>query len=584
MKKIWLFLVCLQFTALLAQNNTITYSEDPASVEQPGVPKGELIKLSFSNSKIFPGTTRDCWIYVPAQYKADRPACLYVNQDAVQWKAPTVFDNLIYKKEMPVTIAVFVAHGRVLAADNKTAVDRFNRSYEFDGLGDNYVRFLLEELLPFVEKQKTADGRPIILSKNANDRAIGGSSTGGIASFTAAWERPDVFSRVFSAIGTFVGLRGGDRYPTLIRKTVPKPIRVFLQDGSNDLNIYAGDWWKANESMERALSFAGYEVNHAWGEDGHNGRHGTSIFPDVMRWLWKDWPQPVKAGNSKNELLSSILISGEDWELVADGFSFADGTAANANGDFFFTDPPNSKSYTLDAAGKPVLLNRNTQQGRGTVFGIDGKRYMVSAQSQKIFEYDTKEKAKVFADHLPGKYITTAHNGNCYVTATDGTDKESRVYLVNPEGKKTIVDEGLHFANGLALTPDQTNLYVTESDSHWVWVYSMKNDGTLANKQKYGWLHIKDADGRASAGGLQCDTAGHVYVATSSGVQIMDQVGRVNAIIPLPDGADASNLCFAGPGFNVLYVAAHDKIYRRKLNTKGANGFADPVRPMNPRL
>lgn len=584
MKKIWLILLCLPATLLFAQNNVITYPENPESVEQPGVPKGEIIKLSFTGSNIFPGTIRDCWIYVPAQYKADQPACVYVNQDAVQWKAPTVFDNLIYKKEMPVTIGVFVSHGRVPSPDTKTAVDRFNRSYEFDGLGDNYVRFLLEELLPFVEKQKTSDGRPILLSKNGNDRAIGGSSTGGIASFTAAWERPDVFSRVFSAIGTFVGLRGGERYPTLIRKTEPKPFRIFLQDGSNDLNIYAGDWWKANESMERALRFSGYELNHVWGEDGHNGRHGTSIFPDVMRWLWKGWPEPVKAGNSQNQFLSELLIPGSGWEEVSKVFSFVDETAVNGNGEFFFTDAPTSNIYRSDNTSTPVLLSSNKPGGNGIAFAPDGSRYVVSQKTNKIFKYDATGKARVIAEHIHGKNIVIAHNGNCYVTATDGSDKVSKIYLVRPDGTKMVVDEGLHFANGIALTPDQTQLYVTESDSHWVWIYSIKNDGTLTNKQKYGWLHNKGDDNFSGSGGLQCDTAGRVYVASSLGVQVMDQIGRVNAIIPLPNGVQAFNLCFAGPSFDVLYVAAGDKIYRRKLRTKGANGFADPVRPMNPRL
>ncbi|MEN3335169.1 MAG: gluconolactonase, partial [Blastocatellia bacterium] len=233
------------------------YPPGPDSKPQADAPKGEVLKFSFERSKIFPGTVRDYWVYVPAEYTPDKPACLYVNQDGIQWQAPTVFDNLIYKKEMPVTIGVFVMHGRVAAADGNAALDRFNRSYEYDGLGDAYVRFLLEELLPEVETKKTADGRAIRLSHNGNDRAIGGSSSGAICAFTAAWERPDAFTRVFSAIGTYVGLRGGDVYPTLIRKFEPKPIRIFLQDGSADQNIYAGDWWMANLEMERSLVFAG---------------------------------------------------------------------------------------------------------------------------------------------------------------------------------------------------------------------------------------------------------------------------------------------------------------------------------------
>src|SRR5882672_8197329 len=286
-------LICLS-TSAFAQVTTEKYSIDSASVEHKGVPKGEIIKFVFESSKIFSGTRRECSVYIPTQYRPEQPACVYVNQDGVQWKAPIVFDNLIHLKEMPITIGVFISPGQGIAASDQTS-DRYNRSFEYDGLGDNYVRFLLEELLPEVEKQKTSDGRPIHLSKNGNDRAIGGSSSGAVCAFTAAWERPNEFSRVFSAIGTYVGLRGGDRYPGLIRKYEPKPLRIFLQDGSNDLNIYGGDWWKAKESMERALTFAGYEVKHAWGEGGHSGAQGNSIFPDVMRWLWKDWPKAAGA-------------------------------------------------------------------------------------------------------------------------------------------------------------------------------------------------------------------------------------------------------------------------------------------------
>ncbi|MDQ3011262.1 MAG: alpha/beta hydrolase-fold protein, partial [Acidobacteriota bacterium] len=355
---------------------------------QPGVPKGEMLKFTFENSKLFPGTWREYWVYVPAQYTPDKPACVYVNQDGVQWGAPVVFDNLIHKKEMPVTIGVFVMHGKVRAVNADAALDRFNRSYEYDGLGDSYARFILEEILPDVETKKTADGRAIRLSKSGNDRAIGGSSSGAIAAFTAAWERPDAFSRVFSTIGTYVGLRGGHNYSTLIRKYEPKPIRVFLQDGSNDNNIYGGDWWMANQAMERSLTFAGYEVQHAWGEGAHNGRHGTALFPDAMRWLWKDWPAPVKNGPTKNNTLNDILLPGEGWQLVGDGYRSTEGPAVNAKGEVFFTDGPNSKIYKVGLDGKVNQFLADSKRGSGQAFGPDGRLYVVTNGEEKVIAYD----------------------------------------------------------------------------------------------------------------------------------------------------------------------------------------------------
>lgn len=585
MKKLFLFLCMIMHVYVFAQAPAEKYPVDSASVEHAGVPKGEIIKFTFDQSKIFPGTWREVSVYIPAQYKPDQPACVYVNQDGIQWKAPTVFDNLIHNKEMPITIGVFVTPGRVMADSGSNALNRFNRSFEYDGLGDAYARFILNEIFPEVEKRKTSDGRAIRLSKNGNDRAIGGSSSGAICAFTAAWEHPEEFSRVFSAIGTYVGLRGGDRYPTLIRKYEPKPIRIFLQDGTNDLNIYAGDWWKANESMERALIFSGYEVNHVWGEGAHNGNHGTAVFPDAMRWLWKDWPKPVAKGKSKNQFLSDLLIPGEDWELVGQGYQFTEGTAANAKGEVFYQDIPTSKTYKVGLDGKLVTLNVDAKRASGTWFGPDGKRYTVAGGTKQILSYDANENATVVADSISGNDLVIAKNGNIYITSPNGVNPVGRLYLIRPNGTRVALDSTLRFPNGVTISPDQTQLYATESASHWVWIYKIKPDGTLAYKQKFGWLHVADTDENAWPDGLRCDTAGRIYVATKSGIQIMDQLGRVNAIIPAPPSNNqTSNVCFGGPDFNILYVSAGDKVFRRKLKTKGANTFDGPYKPVNPRL
>ena len=583
MYKLLPLLIVLLQASVFAQVTTEKYAIDSASVEHKGVPKGELIKFIFENSKIFPGTRRECSVYIPAQYKPEQPACVFVNQDGVQWKAPIVFDNLIHQKEMPITIGVFISPGQVVATNDQAANDRYNRSFEYDGLGDNYVRFLLEEVFPEVEKQKASDGRAIHLSKNGNDRAIGGGSSGAVCAFTAAWERPKEFSRVFSAIGTYVGLRGADRYPTLIRKYEPKPIRIFLQDGSNDLNIYAGDWSKANEMMERALTFAGYEVNHVWAEGAHNGSHGTSVFPDAMRWLWKDWPKPVTVGSSKNQFLSDILIPGQDWELVGQGYKFTEGTAANASGEVFYQDIPNSKTYKVGLDGKVTELSIDAKKASGTSFGADGRRYVAAGGAGQIISYDASGKESVVADNIKPNDLVVAKNGNIYVTVPDGSQNPSKLILIKPNGEKKIVDEGLKFANGCALTPDQTQLYVTESASHWVWIYKIESDGTLSGKQRFGWLHYPDEADNAWSDGLKCDREGRVYVTTRSGIQVLDQLGRVNAILPSP-GGQTSNCCFGGKDFDILYVSCGDKVFKRKLKVRGVNTFEDPIKPAKPRL
>ena len=267
------------------------YKLGPDSQPQD-VPHGEVKKAVFADSKIFPGTVRDYWVYVPKQYDATKPACLMLFFDGGgpvkpdgSLRAPVVFDNLIAKKEMPVTIAVFVTPGSIKAAQ-PGAKDVSNRSYEYDSMGDANTRFVLEEFLPEATKG-------LNITKDPAGRAIWGISSSGIAAFTVAWEKPEAFHKVVSNIGSFTNIRGGFAYPALIRKTkaAPKPLRVFLQDGSNDLDNLHGDWPLSSQDMAAALKFAGYDYQFVLGDGGHSGRQGAAIFPDTMRWLWRDWPK-----------------------------------------------------------------------------------------------------------------------------------------------------------------------------------------------------------------------------------------------------------------------------------------------------
>ena len=273
----------LPASAVLAADD---YTLGPDSQRQEGVPQGKVSKHSWT-SNIFPGTVRDYFVYVPAQYDKSRPACVMVFQDGAnyarpdgQFRVPVVFDNLIHKKQMPVTIGIFINPGVVPAADEGQQ-ERKNRSFEYDTLSDQYARFLLEEILPEVAKGYN-------LSDKAEDRAIGGISSGGICAWTVAWERPDAFSKVLSHVGSFTNIRGGHVYHALIRKTEQKPIRVFLQDGSGDLDNLHGNWPLANQEMAAALKFAGYDYRFEFGDGGHNGKHGGAILPESLRWLWHD--------------------------------------------------------------------------------------------------------------------------------------------------------------------------------------------------------------------------------------------------------------------------------------------------------
>lgn len=541
------------------------------------LPAGELLRYEYAGSRIFPGTRRSVVVYVPRQYRTDQAACVYVNQDGVQFNAPAVFDQLIAAGQMPVTIGVFVSPGVLAPAPGHATPLRANRSFEYDSLSDAYARFLIEELLPDVETRSTADGRALRLSSRGNDRAIGGSSSGATAAFTAAWERPEAFARVFSAIGSYAGLRGADSYATLVRKTEPKPIRIFLQDGSNDLNHLGGDWWLANQEMERALSFAGYEVTHVWGDGGHDARHATEIFAEAMRWLWRDWPEPVQRGPTRNPALAAILVPGEEWELVSEGHGLTEGPAVNAQGEVFFDDIPASKSFRVRADGTAAVFLADTRRANGQIFGPDGRMYAVATATRQILAYDPNGAVTVVAEDIGGNDLVVAHNGNIYVTAPApaGSKEPSRVWLIRPDGAKQAFDTALRYTNGVALSPDQTLLLVADYRSHWVYRYAVQPDGSLAHEQRFVRLHTHDADDASYADGLKFARSGALFVATKLGIQVCDGEGRVGAIIPTPNGK-ITNLVFGGPDFDTLYATCVEQVYRRKVKAQGTNAWAPP--------
>jgi enterochelin esterase family protein len=289
----------ITFAAQLPAADDYVYGAD--SSYHDGVPKGKVTGPIRLKSKVYDGTERDYWIYVPAQYKPEQPACVMVFQDGGsyvhmrgtgynpkfeeekrpdQFRVPAVFDNLIHQKQMPVTVGIFVNPGEFPSTDPKGKA-RTNRSFEYDTVSNQYASFLEKELLPEV-------GKSVKLRDDAAGRAICGISSGGICAFTAAWERPDLFSKVLSHVGSFTNIRGGDVYPGLIRKTEAKPIRVYLQDGSGDLDNAAGSWPLANQQMAASLKFMGYDYVFTYGDGAHNGKHGGVILPESLKWLWRD--------------------------------------------------------------------------------------------------------------------------------------------------------------------------------------------------------------------------------------------------------------------------------------------------------
>jgi len=558
---------------------TNNYVLGPDSQVQPGVPQGRVTQYSWT-SKIYPGTVRDYWVYVPAQYDRATPACVMVFQDGGgyakadgAWHVPVVFDNLIHKKEMPVTIGIFVNPG-VAPAPSDAALPRFNRSVEYDSVTDRYARFLLEEIIPEVAKTYN-------LRTDGNSRAIGGASSGAIAAFAAAWNRPDAFSRVFSTIGTYVGLRGGNDFPTLIRKTERRPIRVFLQDGSNDLNNHGGNWFLANQEMLAAFEFGGYDVEHAWGDGAHDSKHGASILPDALRWLWRGYPAPIApAGESKQPVMMAILPPEGGWQLVGDGYSFTEAPAANAKGEVFFADVPKNRVYRVALDGKVSVFTEHSGGASGLMFGADGRLYACQGGTKRIVAWDMDGRESVLAEGIESNDLVVTHAGSIYVS--DPAHKQ--VWLVTANGGKRPLETGITNPNGVVLSPDQTLLYVADTAGQFVYSFRIAADGALTDKEPFYHLHVQEGSPGSNADGMTVDTLGNLYVATELGVQVADQAGKVTGIIGKPQRNWLANVAFGGVAFDELYATSGDKVYKRKMRTTGALPFLAPIKPPTPRL
>jgi sugar lactone lactonase YvrE/enterochelin esterase-like enzyme len=580
-----LALYCVLFASAVNAFAADDYQLGPDSMPHEGVPKGKLTKHTFANSKIFPATARDWWIYVPEQYKPDgEPAAVMIFQDGGgfigekgAFRTPIVMDNLIHKKEMPITIGVFINPGTIPPPKDAKAHPRFNRSYEYDSPTDLYARFLTEEILPEVAKQYN-------ISKEGTARGICGSSSGGIAAFAAAWERPNQFSRVISFIGSFTNLRGGHNYPSLIRKTEPKPIRVFLQDGLNDLDIYSGSWWVGNQDMVAALKFAGYE--HQWvpGDGAHSGKHGGAILPDALRYIWKDYPTPPAAGKMTGvdpRNVMDILIPGEAWQIASEGHRFTEGPSAAEDGTIYFAADGNIMKLATD--GKVAIVAKDPGGADGMEMGPNGKIYAALNRKNQIAAFDpaTGESKTIAEDIQPNDCVVT-QKGHVYVT----DHRNRQIWHVAPDGAKEVADKNsLQFPNGITLTPDQTQLIVADMNGAGLYIFSIDPaTGKLSNKQLFFYCQIPPDKSTSGADGLTVDNQGRVYAATHIGIQVFDPYGRVNAIIPGPiPGRRPSNLVIGGPNFEYLFVTQGDKLWKRKTKAKGVLFFQDPILSPAPR-
>lgn len=532
------------------------------------IPRGRVESCQFNKSKIYPGTDRIVKVYIPAQLDPSKPACVYVQQDGISLNTASVLDSLIAINDIPVIVGVFVSPGIVPPADSNTK-HRPNRCFEYDALGDAYARFILEEILPFISEKYSLN-----LSDKGNDRGIGGASSGGISAFNAAWERPDAFTRVYCNSGSFVAFRGGHEFPALVRKTEAKPIRAYLTTGTNDMENCAGDWFLIDQEMDKALKFSGYDYQFRI-LDGKHVVGYKECFAEAMTYLWKGWPEPVKAGRSAPRV-QDITLPGETWELVAGGFGDARGPACSSKGEVYFVDEPANKIYKIGTSGDVATFLADAGHSSGLSFGAKGELYSVSSKTGKIMSYNNQGKGTLYAEGIHGQYVLAKPDGGIYVSESE----TGKVWMVN-EGHKTLVDSAIKFPTGIAMSPDQWLLAVAENQSHWVYSYTIAPDGKLENKERFFWLHVPDAEDSSRAESVCYDREGHLYVATNFGIQICAWDGPTQVILPLPSKEVADGVCIGGAEFDTLFVFCGDKIYKRKIKNHTVGAFT-PWTKMSP--
>ena len=408
-------------------------------------------------------------VFIPAQYDGKKPACVYVKTDGFNPREKTLMETAIATKEMPVTIGVFDRPGE-LAAPMKGTAPRRNRDFEYDGVSDNNVRFLVEELLPYIAKEYSLN-----LSTDGNDRCMAGGSSGGIAAFTAAWNRPDAFSRVYAASGSWVAFRGGHEFPTMVRKFEAKPIRAFLTAATHDMENCAGDWYLLDQEMDKALKFSGYDYQFRT-IDGRHVAGYAEHWQEAMAYLWRGWPERVQAGPSAPRA-QEIILPDEDWQLVAEGFKSTRGPACNASGEVFFADTSNNKIHRIGLDGKVSVFVDDAAQAHCVTVDTDGALFTISEKSGKLIRYDANGKASVVMDDIVGHSILARPDGSLYVTTNgEKPNAPGEVWLIK-DGKKTLVDRGIKFASGIACRPDQRLLSVVEGHSRCVYSYQINDDG-----------------------------------------------------------------------------------------------------------
>jgi sugar lactone lactonase YvrE len=504
------------------------------------------------------------------------------------------------------------------------AQNRYERTFEYDSLTPRFANFLIDELVPEVGKSYT-------LSKDPNDHGIAGISTGGVGAFVAAWNRPDQFRRVITWVGSFGNFRGADRLPGLIRRTEPRPIRVFMQTGRQDLVNYAGSWYLENPRMAAALEFAGNDVKIELGEDGHSNRHGASILPETLRWLWRDYPQPIAVkepqpgagrgifadlvprrqlmpmptsgregtngrggqaatpapapgrGGGPRGAVYALMYRDRLWEQIGGLYKSVASPAADRDGSVFFADPAENKIYKSDAARSVAVFKENTRGARALRFGADGRLYAAQLAAGRVVSYGPGGDEKVVAQNIHANDLALTRSGTIYFVDT----AQKTVGSIDAKGQARVVYNGgeIMRPTALTLTPDQAMLLVGDGMDRYQWSFQIAAGGSLVNGEPFQRLEMPEEGLFSGVGGLTVDSLGYMWATSAMGIQVCEQPGRCTNILNKPEftATPITDIAFGGPGRAWLYVTQGGKLFRRETKRTGVVAW-QPVKPPQPGL
>lgn len=575
----------------------VVYTPGPDSQPQPNTPKGVVTKYQLAPGKYYPGTPHNYQVYVPAQYDASKPTPFMIFLDGGGEvtggpKVPVVFDNLIAKKEIPPMIGIFIDPG-ILPAISDQAQRRFERIFEYDSINGRFGQFLIDELIPEVAKKYN-------LSKDPNDRGIQGTSTGAVGAFMAAWEHPDQFRRVISFIGTFVAMKGADTMLAVIRKSEPKPIRIYMQDGRNDHIVpgqpfgtfFAGSWPINNEVLYEDLQFAGYDVHYELGESGHDGRQTSVIMPDVLRWLWRDYPKPItpqlpggfgKPGWDPRAQVFSTISMDKPWQQIGGSYKSTASPAPDKEGNVYFADPAASVIYKSDAAGKVSVFRSNTAGAKALRMGADGRLYASQTQLKRIVSYGPAGDEKTIAQNVVADDLAVTAKGAVYYVS--GAQKTVGLAGPGAAAKPRIVFEGreMLLPAALTLSPDQAMLAIGDAQNKFSWSTQIAADGNLVYGEPFYRVDMPDISPYSGVSGMTMDSEGQVYFATALGIQFCEANGRAAAILSKPEPGTVTGLAFGGRDLNQIYVTENGRLFRRPSLRKGIAAWI-VSKPPNPPL